>query len=84
MKHKINKKVLLEEGLGESLTASGDIIRGGLQRFVGVNYDKKDGYNTEANGRVTYNSKNNTGPTEVQNDRASAPEQSDQSDQFAN
>ena len=47
-KYKINKEVLLQESVGE-------VVRGGLQKYMGVNYDEKNGYKTQPNGNVTYN-----------------------------
>ena len=45
--YKINKKVLLQESVGE-------VVRGGLQKYLGVNYAAKDGYKTQPNGNVSY------------------------------
>lgn len=47
-KYKINKEILLQESVGE-------VVRGGLQKYMGVNYNEKDGYKTQSNGNVTYN-----------------------------
>ena len=47
-KYKINKEVLLQESVGE-------VVRGGLQKYMGVNYDEKNGYKTQPNGNVAYN-----------------------------
>ncbi len=47
-KYKIIKEVLLQESVGE-------VVRGGLQKYMGVNYDEKNGYKTQPNGNVAYN-----------------------------
>ena len=47
MIYTIDKQALLQEDIGP-------IVRGGLQRYLGVNYNAKDGYKTEKDGSVSY------------------------------
>ena len=47
MKYKINKNLILQEDIGP-------IVRGGLQKYLGVNYSEKDGYKNEKDGSVSY------------------------------
>jgi len=63
--YKINKKVLLQESVGE-------VVRGGLQKYLGVNYAAKDGYKTKPDGSVSY-----THPNSRANDSANHPDQPD-------
>lgn len=47
MKYKINKNLILQEDIGP-------IVRGGLQKYLGVNYSEKDGYKNEKDGSISY------------------------------
>lgn len=64
-KYKINKEALLQESVGE-------IVRGGLQKYMGVKYAAKDGYATKPDGSVSY-----THPQSRANDSSNHPDQPD-------
>lgn len=64
-RYKIDKAALLQESVGE-------VVRGGLQKYMGIKYDAKDGYKTQPNGNVSY-----THPNSRANDSSNHPDQPD-------